>query len=155
MEHRQDVKPTFQFFAQWIKDRAKISRLNRDTSAPRQGQTHTETSSIKSLTNPSSNFNSKRPLQPLKPVQRPSSRGSQRSNPGDREYRDVVKQIHNQTPKYSNHKFQKNSPGETSPLHRPQHRDQSSPSMNLECAWCTDNGKSHNHATPDLSLIHI
>ena len=62
MEHRQDVKPTFQFFAQWIKDRAKISRLNRDTSVPRQSQTHTEASSIKIPISTSSNLNTKRQL---------------------------------------------------------------------------------------------
>ena len=157
LQHRRLIKPTFQFFADWLEEWADISRINKDTCPSTSVQSQIETPlPNKGLTNTSANFNSKRPLQPLKPVQRSSSRGSQKSNPGDREYRDVVKQIHNQTPKYTNYKFQNSSPGEkqrTFPFRHPQSRDHSPPLMDRKCAWCTENGITHNHATPDCVMF--
>ena len=112
MQHRRLIKPTFQFFADWLEEWADISRINKDTCPSTSVQSQIEMPlPSKGLTNTSSNFNSKRHLQPLKPVQRSSSRGSQKSNPGDREYRDTLEQIHNQTPNHTNYKFQKHQPG--------------------------------------------
>ena len=159
MEQRQNTKPTFQYFADWIKDRAKISRLNKDTSTPKPSQTHTETPQFsQSLIKTPSNFNNRSSVQTSKPVQRSSSRDSQRSNPGDREFRDTVRKLHKNTPSNSNYKNQRTNPGDkpySSPFRPPRSRDQSPSTSEPSCAWCSANGRPHVHATSDCAMLKM
>ena len=112
MQHRRLTKPTFEFFVDWLEEWADISRINRDTSSSIPTQSHIETPQFnKSLIRTPSNLNNRNQLQTPKPVLRSSSRDSQRSNPGDREFRDTVRKLNKNTPSNSNYKNQQTNPG--------------------------------------------
>ena len=144
MEHRQDVKPTFQFFARWIKDRAKISRLNKDTSAPQQKTVPKTTSSTATTTSSLQTAQTQRMRNPMLRVQR--------STPGgDKEYRDTVRRRPSTT---GTPNRRKNSPSNFSNQTRPSKSRENSPKPNkLWCAWCTENGRAQNHSTVNCAMF--
>ena len=157
MQHRRLTKPTFQFFTEWLEEWADISRINRDTHTSKPTQSHIETPQFnKSLIKTPSNFNSRSTVQSPKQVQRSSSRDSQRSNPGDRDFRDTVRKLHKNTPSNTNYKNQQVNPGENPyrpPFRVSRNQDRSPSTSKPKCAWCTDNGLAHNHVTPDCAML--
>ena len=126
MQHRRLTKPTFQFFANWLEEWADISRLNKDTSLPRQAQSY--------ATATSSNL--------------------QRISPGEsKEYRDSQRNrrrgsLEDDAPNFKKQKYSAYSnqtPAEPLQPQAPLKQKMIGDSSTQSCTWCNELGSPNNH----------
>ena len=159
LQHRQNIKtPTFQLFADWIKRWANISRMDKDIN-PHQASSNYAEATYKNIPKPFNNI----PQQPQRPLQ-------QRTSPGEREYRDLLRQRRNSnssqsTPTrgrspspnpISNPRSRSPSPSKNANAHSPITPQNLSPKKDAiknKCAWCTERGINHNHTTPNCAIL--
>ena len=152
---RHAQMPTFQDFAAWIQQKSHIARLDRssrfdrDKYKPKSGQAHAEAApkAAPSMPTPPS---SPQAAQTRK-MRSPMPKMQQRIPGGDKEYRDATR--NNRNPPYAP-TFNDNMPEE---IHHapnaPRSRDASPKSEEPWCAWCTENGRTHNHPTANCSML--
>ena len=152
---RHAQMPTFQDFAAWIQQKSHIARLDRssrfdrDKYKPKSGQAHADAA-------PKMASSTSMPPSPPQAVQTQKMRSSmpkvqQRTPGGDKEYRDATRSkrspLHTTT-------FNNNMPEEVYHLpHAPRNRDTSPTTNESWCAWCTENGRTHNHSTANCSML--
>ena len=147
--------PTFQDFASWIQQKSHIARLDRSSRLDRDkfktgsNQTHAEavpkssaTTSLAAGIQPATSYQRTQKLMPK----------TQRSTPGgDKEYRDAMRR--RQSPPNTS-TFRRDMPSDVSNSPRLSRSRNISPKTNkLWCAWCTENGRAHNHSTADCSML--
>ena len=105
--------------------------------------------------------------------QQPQYQYKQRTSPGDKEYRDILRQ---RRPSYSTQTsptkgrspspIQTSSPRTRSPspnrsrdttpkrtTHPIQNKMPDQNALKKKCAWCTENGTEHNHTTPNCAFL--
>ena len=77
---------------------------------------------------------------------------AQRGTPGgDKEYRDATRS--SRSPPHAS-TFNINMPEEVyHPPNAPRNRDTSPTTKESWCAWCTENGRTHNHSTATCSML--
>ena len=173
LQHRQIIKtPTFQLFADWIKKWANISRMDKDINP------HQASSNYAEATHNSKPYNTSygTPHLPKKPFQ-------QRTSPGEREYRDALRQRRNSNPNPSTPTRERSpspsrsmsprtrppSPTKTSdniPTQRTPQTNNRYPNpsntprypqqprnIEMKCGYCYFHNKPHNHATPNCGFL--
>ena len=176
LQHRQNIKtPTFQLFADWIKKWANISRMDKDINPHQASSSYAEATykntpecpcplawehTYKNIPKPFNNI----PQQPQRQFQ-------QRTSPGEREYRDALRQRRNSNSNPSTPTRGRSPSPNRTPSPRTRSPSPSRDSANAhrrttpttptpkkdapknECAWCTEKGTNHNHATPNCAFL--
>ena len=150
--------PSFSDFVVWIEEQTTIARYERN-SRPNTTQSYAEATHNSKLYNKSYNT----PQQPKRPFQ-------QRTNPGEREYRDALRQRRDSNTNPSTPTRGRSpspnrtpSPKTRSPspsrngnnVHKqatPQKTSKPDATQN-KCAWCTEQGTNHNHTTPNCAFF--
>ena len=142
--------PSFHDFVDWISQQTDMARYERNARPYKLSQNYPDTPS-----------NNKRPQSFHHPTNPPTSltqqnlqqKGGQKSIPGgDKEYRDVVRGERRSSPNTST--LNRRSPATNyNPPNAPRSYETSSKQHDRWCAWCTENGRAHNHSTADCSML--
>ena len=150
---RHTHMPTFQDFASWIQQKSHIarldksSRLDRDKYKSSPSTAHATPKTVSSIPTPPS-----LPQAAQTQKMQSSTPKARRGTPGgDKEYRDATRNSRN--PPHAS-TFNINMPKE---LHlapnAPRSRDASPKLKEFWCAWCTENGRAHQHSTANCSML--
>ena len=155
--------PEFEDLADWIEKRAEVAR-NTNNSRP-SSPIHTYAQATQNTKDPiTTSYHT---------PQQPQNQYKQRTSPGDKEYRDTLRQRRSSYPTQqsppqgrSPSPTQSSSPRTRSPSpnrsrdttpkptpHPIQNRMPNQNALNKKCAWCTENGTEHNHTTPNCLLL--